>query len=224
MPKPDHPTDPDRPEDDEFAREIELVRSLSLDPVELADAPAELWDRIAAAAEHDEPVGAQHVPTSDRPIELAARRRRRWAAVIVGAAATIVLIVAVGVFAVHSDDTPTELAAAELLPYEGAQVGNAGGEVELIDDGEQLSLRVDMHDLPAPAPGTFYELWLIDPGSGEPLSVATMKDGSSDVAIDIPLPEGADPDRFAVVDVSIQEAGAGPEHSGNSVLRGTLTA
>jgi len=158
------------------------------------------------------------------PIDLSARRRR-WATVLISAAAVVALIAGVGVFvATRSDPSPTELAAAELLPYEGAQVGDAAGQVELIDDGEQLSLRVDMRDLPAPAPGTFYELWLIDPATGEPVSVATMKDGSSDVATEIAVPTGTDPERYDVVDVSVQEENAGPEHSGNSVLRGTLSA
>ena len=135
------------------------------------------------------------------------------------------MIAGVGVFAAtRSDPTPTELAAAELRPYEGAQVGDAAGQVELIDDGDTLSLRVDMRDLPTPPPGTFYELWLIDPTTGEPVSVATMKDGSSDVATEIAVPAGTDPQRYDVVDVSVQEEGAGPEHSGNSVLRGTLSA
>ncbi len=163
--------------------------------------------------------------TSNRLISRisSAARRRRWATVLVSAAAALAVIAGIGVFAANrSDPSPTELAAAELLPYEGAQVGEAAGQVELIDDGDTLSLRVDMRDLPAPAPGTFYELWLIDPATGEPVSVATMKDGSSDVATEIAVPAGTDPARFDVVDVSVQEEDAGPEHSGNSVLRGTL--
>ncbi len=81
-----------------------------------------------------------------------------------------------------------------------------------------------MHDLPSPAPGTFYELWLIDPSTGTPVSVATMRDGSSDVSTTIDLPAGTDPTTSDVVDVSVQKDAAGPEHSGNSVLRGTLSA
>ncbi len=151
-------------------------------------------------------------------------RRRRWSTVLISAAAVVAIVAGVGVFAAtRADNAPTELAAAELLPYQGAQVGDAAGQVELIEDGDQLTLRVDMRDLPAPAPGTFYELWLIDPTTGEPVSVATMKDGSSDVATDIAVPAGTDPERFDVVDVSVQEEDAGPEHSGNSVLRGTLS-
>ncbi len=222
--------------DTDFDREIALIRSVATEPVELVDAPAGLWDRIAAEAgvEPDAAPDAGLASSDDAtatdpggvaPVVDLAARRRRWATVLISAAAAIAVIAGVGVFAAtRPDPSPTELAAAELLPFEGAQVGDAAGQVELIDDGEQLSLRVDMRDLPAPAPGTFYELWLIDPNTGEPVSIATMKDGSSDVATEIAIPSGTDPARYDVVDVSVQEEDAGPEHSGNSVLRGTLSA
>ena len=234
MPRPDQP-DHDSFDEAEFDREIELVRSVAADPVELIDAPADLWASIAAAVDADEELGDG--PVSDSapgapavagsegvaPVVDLSARRRRWATVLISAAAVVAVIAGVGVFAAsRPDPAPTELAAAELLPYQGAQVGEAAGQVELIDDGDQLTLRVDMRDLPAPAPGTFYELWLIDPTTGEPVSVATMKDGSSDVATEIAVPSGTDPAQFDVVDVSVQEEDAGPEHSGNSVLRGTL--
>ena len=49
-----------------------------------------------------------------------------------------------------------------------------------------------------------------------------MRDGSSDVTTTVDLPAETDPSTYDVVDVSVQESAAGPEHSGNSVLRGTL--
>lgn len=242
MPRPEH-----EGTDEDFTREIGLLRDLDQDPVELTDAPADLWDRIAVAAglpvddtpgaegdgdhPHDAPaptaapISAPAAAPAAQVVALDQHRARRWRATVVAVAAAVVLVVGGGVFlANRSDGGPTELAAAELVPFEGAEVGDAAGHVELIDAGDELSLRVDMRDLPAPAPGTFYELWLLDPETGEPISVATMKDGSSDVTTDITLPPGTDTERFDVVDVSVQEDDAGPEHSGNSVLRGTLMA
>ena len=133
-------------------------------------------------------------------------------------------MIGAGIVVANQDEGPTDIAAAELAPYGGADVGPAGGTVEVVSEDDQLRLEVDMHDLPAPAPGTFYELWLIDPNAGTPVSVATMRDGSSDVTTSVDLPAGTDPVAYNVVDVSVQEDAAGPEHSGNSVLRGTLSA
>ncbi len=241
--------------DDGFGREADLLRSLGDEPVELVDAPAGLWDRIAAAVDADEAeeeAGAEAAPDQDSamseptpsgpdgPVQLtvhdgggpgasrtaagAGHRGGRWRSVVLGAAAVVaVLAIGAGVVVATRNDGPTEIAAAELTPLDGVQVGDAGGRVELIEEGDQVRLRVDMHDLPAPAPGTFYELWLLDPETGEPVSIATMKDGSSSVTTAVDVPRGTDTSRFDVVDVSVQEESAGPEHSGDSVLRGTLS-
>ena len=85
MPTPDQHDDPtsvdrgDGADDfEEFGREIELIRSLTLDPVELSDAPPDLWASIAAAA------GVDDDETTTTDPEGAERRRptprgsRRW--------------------------------------------------------------------------------------------------------------------------------------------------
>jgi len=213
--------------DEDFRREIDLLRSISEDPVELVDAPPEVWDRISSAADID--AGVTGESTTDEVVEATVLERRRASrrrgVLVAAAAAVVVVVVGVGVVVANQrGDDVTSVATAELVPYRGAQVGGAAGSVEVLSEDDQQRLSVDMHDLPAPAPGTFYELWLIDPSSGRPVSVATMKDGSSEVNADIDLPPGTDTGRYNVVDVSVQEESAGPEHSGNSVLRGTLAA
>jgi anti-sigma-K factor RskA len=230
--------------DEDFRREIDLLRSIAREPVELVDAPPEVWDRVSSAAHIDDTTEAAVIdlparsekadpetdprPTTDEAVEptvLERRRARRRRGVLAAAAAVVVLVVGVGVVVANQPtDDVTSVATAELVPYRGAQVGEAAGRVELLSEDDQQRLRVDMHDLPTPAPGTFYELWLIDPSSGRPVSVATMKDGSSEVNTDIDLPPGTDTGRYNVVDVSVQQDAAGPEHSGDSVLRGTLAA
>ena len=66
-------------------------------------------------------------------------------------------------------------------------------------------------------------MWLMDPTTGTPVSVASMKEPTPDVAAVIDVPPGTDPSRYDVVDVSVQRLDGGPQHSGNSVLRGTLS-
>jgi len=231
--------------DEDFRREIDLLRSIAREPVELVDAPPEVWDRVSSAADIDDATEADGIehqagpekvdpepdarPTTDEVVEATVLERRRASrrrgALVAAAAAVVVLVVGVGlVVANQRSDDVTSVATAELVPYQGAQVGGAAGTVAVLSEDDQQRLRVDMHDLPTPAPGTFYELWLIDPSSGQPVSVATMKDGSSEVSTDIDLPPGTDTGRYNVVDVSVQQESAGPEHSGNSVLRGTLAA
>lgn len=229
MAPPDDRHDPrgdDGRPDEGFTREAAIIRSLAADPVELVDAPDDLWSRIAASAAErgDAASGATSSPVMGLPDEVARRRRARRPWMMAAAAAVVAVLIGVGVIVGSSDggDGPREVARARLAPYREAPVGAAGGTVELVRTGDRDELRVRMHDLPTPAPGTFYELWLLDPETGEPRSVATMRDGASTVTTTIEVPEGIDPARFDVVDVSVQEEAAGPEHSGNSVLRGRL--
>jgi hypothetical protein len=102
MPTPDQHDDPtsvdrgDGADDfEEFGREIELIRSLTLDPVELSDAPPDLWASIAAAAGVDDdettttdPEGAEHSAADSEgvaPVVDLSARRRRWTTVLVSA-------------------------------------------------------------------------------------------------------------------------------------------
>ncbi|MBS1836604.1 MAG: anti-sigma factor [Actinobacteria bacterium] len=224
--------------DGEFLREARLLGSLAGGDPELSDAPDGLWDRIAAALDDAAvpPPDSPRLLVVDEPVEgtdfqetLAAsphgRRLRspRHRIVFAVAAAVLAVLVGAGVLVARRDNGPSTVASAVLAPYGGAQVGAARGKVQLVDSGGRLRLRVDMHDLPAPAPGTFYEMWLIDPATGAPVSVASMKEPTPDVAAVIDVPPGTDPSRYDVVDVSVQRLDGGPEHSGNSVLRGTLT-
>jgi anti-sigma-K factor RskA len=209
--------------DEGFERETAILRSLARDPVDRVDAPASVWDGIAAQLEAEgEPTQAPPAPPADRPIVLADRRRPvRWIAA--AAAAVAVLIVAGVVVGTRTSDDPVEVAAAQLQPLDGIDVGEASAEVRLERDGDTARLEVEMDDLPAPAAGTFYEMWLLS-DDGEPISVAAMRDPAPHVSTTITVPPGTDTDTYRVVDVSVQHEGAGPAHSGESILRGTLRA
>ena len=221
-----------------FEREASLLRSLGAGDLELVDAPDSVWTGIEAAVAEEAPDrgAARHplAPPADRPIveheapvvSMEDRRRRRPRWLVAAAAAVVIGVVAgIGVLAWGpSDDGPDQVASTQLAALPGVDVGAANATVRLERDGDDLSLQVDMDDLPAPAPGTFYELWLLDGGDGTPVSVAEMRDPASHVSTTVPVPANTDTDRFDVVDVSVQHDGAGPAHSGESILRGTLTA
>lgn len=235
---------PGDPEDDDtvepevgFEREAALLRSLGAGAPELVDAPDSVWSGIEAAIADDQRDQAAvdgATPPPDRPtverevpvvsIEDRRRARPRWL-VAAAAAAVIAVVAGIGVLVWgSSDEGPTELASTQLAALPGVDVGTANATVRLEREGDDLRLQVDMDDLPPPAPGTFYELWLLDGGDGTPVSVAEMRDPASHVSTTVPVPANTDTDRFDVVDVSVQHDGAGPAHSGESILRGTLTA
>ena len=112
MPRPDqhdHEDFDDTPFDEtDFDREIELVRAVAADPVELVDAPGDLWSHIAAAAaaemESDprtDPGGMQDAAPDAAhegvaPVVDLSARRRRWTTVLISAAAVVAVIAGAG--------------------------------------------------------------------------------------------------------------------------------
>jgi hypothetical protein len=151
------------------------------------------------------------------------RRERRWALPVLAAAAAAVLAIAGTVVVQQFTDRPTVLpvtAKASLARLGGAPVA-AGGAAEVVG-GDRL--RLDVRNLPLTT--GYYEVWLIDPDDTTRmmamgnLSGAALS-GAADVVL--PLPPGADLNRYRLVDVSAEAYDGDAAHSGKSLLRGTLT-
>jgi anti-sigma-K factor RskA len=211
---------------------LELVELRSFAPdgrheVSWETPPEDLWDRIFAAVDEPGPVSAPDPATgsstpgggaSARDIGTApggrdsgAAGRRGTRAPWLLAAAASVAVLAIGGWWLGRGSSPDVLAAT---PLERLQdVGR--GEVELVDDGGSLRLRLDTEGLEA-ADG-FLEVWVIDPEVSQLVSLGPLRqDGVYE------LPDGLDPEAFPIVDVSVEPFDGDPTHSGNSVLRGQL--
>jgi hypothetical protein len=223
------------PDAESFRHVLDVGASLDAVDFERVDPPADLWDRIASRldapatpsviVETAEDVGddgfhgvdtlpAEPSDDGSPVVDLAAHRRRRMTRVAVASAAVIAVLAGVGV-AVNSldDDAPQVVATSTLEVLEGP----ATAEAELVSvDGEQR-LVVRAEDMPPAPAGSHYELWLVDPEVTDPRSLGPMT-GSTEVTV----PETIDTDEFPVVDISLQEDGT-VEHSGHSLLRGTLS-
>lgn len=67
----------------------------------------------------------------------------------------------------------------------------------------------------------YYEVWLIDPeNTTKMMAVGNLSAEPGEV---LPLPPGADLNRYRLVDVSAEAYDGNSAHSGKSLLRGTLT-
>ncbi|GAA3351978.1 hypothetical protein GCM10020358_84000 [Amorphoplanes nipponensis] len=151
------------------------------------------------------------------------RRERRWTLPVLAAAAAAVLAIAGTVTVQRFTDRPAPpavTAKASLARLGGAPVA-AGGAAEVIGGNR---LRLDVRNLPLTT--GYYEVWLIDPDDTTRmmamgnLSSAALS-GAADVVL--PLPPGADLNRYRLVDVSAEAYDGDAAHSGKSLLRGTLT-
>ncbi|MEW2432527.1 anti-sigma factor [Micromonospora sp. NPDC047644] len=153
------------------------------------------------------------------------RRSRRgrgwsgWVATAVTAAAAAAVGVVGTVSVLRPDDqtptpTPVVVASAPLAAY-GATPPTAKGDARVFQDGQ---LHLHVANLPS-VPG-YYEVWLINPTTMEMFSVGTLGGGSDAL---LPLPPNVDLKSYSVVDVSAEQYDNNTRHSGDSLLRGSLT-
>ena len=83
-------------------------------------------------------------------------------------------------------------------------------------------MLLTVEHLPVTAPGHFYELWLMN-STSDLVSVASFNvDAHGRAQLSVPLPVSAS--RYHFLDISLQQAAAGPAHSGDSVLRAPIPA
>ncbi|MEU1400537.1 anti-sigma factor [Micromonospora zamorensis] len=172
--------------------------------------------------------GEQAAGTTARPtvtrLDSARRSRRgsgwsRWAATAVTAAAAAAVGVLGTVSVLRPDDpapAPTQVvvASAPLAAY-GSTPPAAKGDARVLREGQ---LHLHVANLPR-VPG-YYEVWLINPTTMEMFSVGTLGGGSDAL---LPLPPNVDLTSYSVVDVSAEQYDNNSRHSGDSLLRGTLT-
>lgn len=194
----------------------------------LTPPPAELWDRIAAEVRDlgGEPDGPVDAPATTPATTLAPprpqqmRRLPRRAVAALAAAAVLLLVGAVAVVGLgRGDGRPTtELVARASLSGKGLDPGGSStGSARLVREDGAWEVAIRAADLPAPAPGTYYEAWLLGSGPDQVQSLGTL-DGSGGFTV----PDGLDVDQFPLVDVSVEPIDGNPAHSAKSVLRGRL--
>jgi hypothetical protein len=137
---------------------------------------------------------------------------------LVAAAAVVLLVVGVAAILPSGDDEPQIAARADLSDELLSVPTGTVGDALLLDDGRELLLEVDLPDLPAAPAGVVYEVWLIDPDTGQ-LQTVGLTDGRARRLV---VPAGIDPATFSLVDVSREPVDGEPAHSGDSIVRGQL--
>ncbi len=187
----------------------------------IAPPPPDLWGRIADEVRSlggqpdapDDPVGPSAAPAAPtRPA------RRRWPIVAVAAAAAVLLIVAVVAGTSGRRSGGREVVARADLAGDGLDPGGPGsGTAQLRQQDGAWAVAIRAADLPDPAPGTYYEAWLLGSGPDQVQSLGALE-GTGEFVV----PDGLDLADFPLVDVSIEPIDGNPAHSAKSVLRGEL--
>jgi len=197
---------------DQLRAVVATARSTRPEDVPVAPPPT-IWEGVARAMREDrEPVAA--------PASLADHRQRRGLSrrtlVTAGAAAAAVaaaLVVAVPALRPGSDEVVTQVA---LSPVGSA---TTPADAVMVAGGSGARMTVDASNLPRPVDG-YYEVWLMGENN-ELVSLGVLderKQGSFRV------PDGVDPSRYPYVDVSLEPLDGNPAHSGDSLVRGRVSA
>ncbi|WP_433797191.1 anti-sigma factor [Actinoplanes sp. CA-252034] len=195
------------------------VAGLGAEAQEVHDLPAPP-ERIWRAIEDDiARTRVKETPVTDLAEHRAHRKRsRRWAPLIAAAAAAVFAIAGTVTVDRLLDRRATEsvTARATLTPLPTVSA-DAKGSVRVLADGE---VEIDVSNLPLTT--GFHEVWLLDPD--DPTKMVALGNLSDQRRVVLPVPPGTDLNRFRLVDVSDEPHDGDATHSGNSLLRGTLTS
>lgn len=180
--------------------------------------PFDLFERVLARIEREAPspssawATTSETAASRRP-SVRDRARRVWPAVAAGAVATAVATVLV----LTGDDLGSPDARAAVSGTE--EFPGVHGEARLYRSAEADGvLAVDLSDMPAPAPGEHYEVWVLRrEGGGAMEAVGSFTAAGSSVDLELPLPGAGD---YEAVDVSVEPDGGPAAHSGRSLAGG----
>ncbi len=147
------------------------------------------------------------------------RRRRGWLPPFLMATAAAVLAVVGTVAVTQFIDRPpaAEVTARATLSPLPTAPANARGDAEVLD-GEEL--RVDVSRLPLTA--GYYEIWLLNPEDTTKMQSLGAVPGKANEVV-LPIPPGTDLNTYRLVDISAEPHDGNSAHSGDSLLRGTLT-
>jgi Anti-sigma-K factor rskA, C-terminal len=214
--------DPD--EDRAVAAFLDAVAPTLRDEALWVEPPAGLADSIVSAIAAERAL-APRPPVTGMPSGMptaqpktSARRRRSRATWWIGAAAAAaVAALAIGVVVTRGDgDTVEQFAIG------GTELdSDATATAELTDLPNGVAIKLDISDLDPAPEGHYYQGW-VRSDEGETVTIGTfhMRGGDGTVT----LWSGVDVAEYPTLTVTLQEEGAGPESSGQVVLRGSIVS
>lgn len=181
---------------------LELIQEILGSEATWSEPPPEVADRLLVAiGTSKEVVKADTAPSP---------RNWRWAAALVGGAALVLVVLGgLGVFT-PPDEQMVAISGTDLQP-------EASGEAAIRQAEAGWWIRLDIRDLPAAEPGTYYEGWVWnDDGEGVSIGTFHMRGDSESVV----LWSGVDPADYPAIWVTLEDEDGDPSASDRIVLWG----
>lgn len=210
-----------RAELEELTGLVTTARSVTPDDAPQAPRPR-VWEAVTAELGLGPEVpesgtGAGGAGAAVRPLRAApaARRTTMWLAAAAAVAGLAVGSVATALIVSSNDNGAGQVVASTTLAALPDHSGT--GDAEVKGTGADRVLELDVSGLTRG--NGYYEVWLLD-ANGKRLVSLGLLDGNT---ARFPLPPEVDVRDFPVVDVSLEPADGNPAHSGDSIVRGTLS-
>lgn len=215
---------------DELTDLREVVGLVREPEPELLPVPQRVWDAVSAgldtpAVASPRPVtrGRHHTADGTASDELAARRtgrtRRRVAlGWVVGAAAAGLVLGGAGATLLAREDPAAGAVTVASASLDTLDTRRAMGSAEVVRHDARVDLAV--HTEPMDPDGGYLEVWLINRDLTRMVSVGVLRPDQRDQSFAVPqalLDQG-----YVIVDISREGFDDRPEHSGDSLVRGTL--
>ena len=186
---------------------LDMIRAILADQAVWSEPPPEVGDAVIASISGSSRRGPQ--------VEQGRNRRFVWLAGL-GAAAAILLVV-VGLLGFLDEESGDEI----VMAVQGTELeADASGQAILSPTGDGWAIRLEVHDLPAAEPGTYYEGWMWnDQGDGVSIGTFHLRGGGESVV----LWSGVAPDDYPSIWVTLEPEDGDPSASEMVVLRGRIT-
>jgi hypothetical protein len=208
---------------DALAALRDTITTLHAPVPDLVAPPSSVWDAVSAELDREPAPATPPPPVVDAGHELARRRasradRRRFpVAWVAGAAAAGLVVGALGARVLGGAE-PAPAVTVASTSLDTLDTRQAKGTADVVRHDGRLDLTVNTQ--PIDAGGGYLEVWLINKDLERMVSVGVLEPGERDQSFAIPqelLDQG-----YVIVDISREGFDDAPQHSGDSVVRGTL--
>ena len=193
---------------DEVGSDVETDVGTNLD--------TDLETEAGADAERGAPSGLTpgNVTRIDRPTR---RRTAMWAAGLAAASLVVGLLAGRAIWGPGDTGQPAQVAQVALSTLDTRQ---REGEATLVRAPDGLDLRVAT-TRPLDAGDGYLEVWLLNADGKRMVSVGVLQQGESGT---FPVTQALIDQGYVIVDISKEQFDDKPAHSGDSLLRGRLSA
>ncbi|MFJ3501638.1 anti-sigma factor [Streptomyces sp. NPDC090135] len=214
-----------RQEYDSLRRIVTTMKTPALAQHDLLPLPDDLWDSIAGELQIPAGQPSTQTPPPAPDGTAASMRRRRMRVLRRMSRFTLVLAACAALLGAASGsaltwwltrpDTPAIQTVADGKPLDSLRPASAG-YASLKDTTQRRSLEITVKGLPETT--GYFEVWLMDRTHTKLVSMGVL--GPDGHAV-LPVPATIDLNEYSVVDVSVQAYNGKPDHSGDSIVRGT---